>query len=185
MSKVITAETFKEWMLINKPSILLLQSYHHSKEKIACKCKICGNVWSATPNCLKRGRGCPRCARQNSAAAKLNKGRNTFYSRIKERADITLLEEYTGSKKPISVKCTNCGYVWNPSAHNLQNGTGCPRCAQKLSPTNEEFMKWMDTLAADSNMTTEDWMLRENADQGVCHTQSKHSHCNQTGDLIQ
>ncbi|MBR2645202.1 MAG: hypothetical protein IKD54_07935 [Clostridia bacterium] len=43
MSKVITAETFKEWMLINKPSILLLQSYHHSKEKIACKCKICGN----------------------------------------------------------------------------------------------------------------------------------------------
>ncbi|MBR0437138.1 MAG: hypothetical protein IJK12_07835 [Clostridia bacterium] len=143
MSKVITAETFKEWMLINKPSILLLQSYHHSKEKIACKCKICGNVWSATPNCLKRGTGCPRCAKQNSAAAKLNKGRNTFYSRIKERADITLLEEYTGSKKPISVKCTNCGYVWNPSAKNLQNGTGCPRCAQKLSPTNGEFMKWM------------------------------------------
>lgn len=26
--------------------------------------------------------------------------------------------------------------------------------------TNEEFMKWMDTLAADSNMTTKDWMKK-------------------------
>ena len=31
---------------------------------------------------------------------------------------------------------------------------------QKSNMTNEEFMKWMDTLAADSNMTTEDWMKK-------------------------
>lgn len=32
------------------------------KVKVPCLCNICGYVWLATPNKIKRGNGCPRCA---------------------------------------------------------------------------------------------------------------------------
>ena len=43
------------------PEIILLTPYINSKEKISCKCSLCGHEWSGLPASLKKGKGCPRC----------------------------------------------------------------------------------------------------------------------------
>ncbi|ELI9381918.1 zinc-ribbon domain-containing protein [Escherichia coli] len=35
----------------------------NDKTKVLCRCKVCSYEWSATPNNLKRGQGCPKCAK--------------------------------------------------------------------------------------------------------------------------
>ncbi|EOW4242935.1 GIY-YIG nuclease family protein [Escherichia coli] len=34
-----------------------------TKDKVPCRCKICGHEWSPTPASLKSGQGCPKCAK--------------------------------------------------------------------------------------------------------------------------
>ena len=41
--------------------IIILSEYRHAKEKIACKCKKCGNEWETAASELLKGTGCPVC----------------------------------------------------------------------------------------------------------------------------
>lgn len=41
--------------------IEVVGTYRYAREKIALKCKLCGNEWEATPDNVLRGRKCPRC----------------------------------------------------------------------------------------------------------------------------
>jgi len=81
-------ERFVDEISTINPNIITLEPYVHSKAKIACKCKKCGNEWKATPNSLLHGYGCPKCARIETA--KKNKKRvlcvetNTLYDSLKE-----------------------------------------------------------------------------------------------------
>ena len=65
-SKGKTAARFTEEMRAVNPTIQLHDPYVRSKEKIKCKCLICGHTWAATPNNLLRGSGCPNCARSKT-----------------------------------------------------------------------------------------------------------------------
>ena len=47
------------------PDVEVLGDYITSKTKIRCRCKLCGNEWSPTPNDLLRGRRCPKCRKSN------------------------------------------------------------------------------------------------------------------------
>lgn len=58
------------------PNVEIIGEYVKSNIKIKCKCRVCSNEWTATPNKLQQGRGCPVCA--DKAAADKNK-----YSRDK------------------------------------------------------------------------------------------------------
>lgn len=54
---------FKMKMLQTNTHITPLEPYVLSSKKIKCKCDVCGNIWSSTPNNLLRGSGCPKCNR--------------------------------------------------------------------------------------------------------------------------
>ena len=55
-------EFVQELHTIN-PNIIPLEEYTTSQRKIKCKCNICGNIWSATPNnLLDKGSHCPQCS---------------------------------------------------------------------------------------------------------------------------
>lgn len=36
----------------------------NNSTKVSCRCKICDHEWCATPSHIKRGHGCPRCAKK-------------------------------------------------------------------------------------------------------------------------
>ena len=141
MSKRLTNNEFKEWMRIHKPEIELLQDYTYSKQKISCRCLNCNYIWEITPNSLKRGQGCPECARIRRKNSHITKGKESFVNVLKNRKDISLIGEYEGNKKHIRVQCNICNYIWNATPGNIKNGSGCPRCAKHLVYSNEEYFK--------------------------------------------
>ena len=58
-----TNEKFVEELYEKDPTIIPLTKYKQNKEKIECKCSVCGIIWEASPNALlrKNATGCPRC----------------------------------------------------------------------------------------------------------------------------
>ena len=55
---------FESELYAINPEIQLLGEYKVSKQKVMCKCNICGHEWTALPSNLLRRRGCPKCARR-------------------------------------------------------------------------------------------------------------------------
>lgn len=41
--------------------IKFLTEYHSAKEKMLCKCNVCGHEWESKPSNLLHNRGCPKC----------------------------------------------------------------------------------------------------------------------------
>ena len=58
-----TQEEFENEMSKKSPNIIILGKYINNKTKLKCQCKICGNIWEASPNALlrKNATGCPKC----------------------------------------------------------------------------------------------------------------------------
>lgn len=143
LSVKITADDFAKWIESNRPDIILLEDYKGSKEKIKCQCTACGFEWPVSPNSLKRGRGCAKCAEKSRTQHNLSRGKRAFMEAMSQRTDITVLGEYTGNKNRIIVRCNNCYYEWMPTPNNLKHGSGCPKCSKVYSPSNDEFLEWM------------------------------------------
>ena len=60
-------ETFKKQLNTVDSSIEVIGKYINNKSKIECRCNRCGNLWSARPDTLLRGHGCPRCMRSGTS----------------------------------------------------------------------------------------------------------------------
>ena len=57
----IRREDFVAEMVEVNPNIEILGKYHATKEPVLCRCKLCNNEWTARPQDLKKGKGCPEC----------------------------------------------------------------------------------------------------------------------------
>lgn len=56
-----THDVFIQKMSIVNSNIKILSRYSTSNVKVECECLVCGHTWSATPNHLLKGKGCPNC----------------------------------------------------------------------------------------------------------------------------
>ena len=45
------------------PDIKIMGKIERNDNPVLCKCLVCGHEWGGRPNALKRGAGCPRCAK--------------------------------------------------------------------------------------------------------------------------
>ena len=124
------------------PNVKVVGTYVNAKTKIACKCKICGHEWMATPNTLLSGHGCPECggSRKKTTAE--------FKEELKEiHPSITVLGEYQNAYSPILVKCNKCNNEWEVPPVQLLHNNGCPNCyvkpPSKNRMSNEEFIEKM------------------------------------------
>lgn len=133
-----------------------LEEYVRSSMKIKCRCKICGNEFSISPNGLLNGHGCPVC----SLKSRVSKRTHTLDDFIKMMKEVDPLvkitgTEYINNKTPIECECLVCGAkMKNRPDRMLVRGRGCKKCAfDKLhnlfSLTQEEFEQRM----ADINPT--------------------------------
>ena len=112
-----------ELELVNK-DIELLSKYIKAKEYITCRCKMCGNIWEAYPDALRKGSGCPECFK-----VRMRKTNDEFIKELKmKNPTISPIETYTGSENKIKVKCLKCNNEWSTTPHSLTKGTGCPSC---------------------------------------------------------
>lgn len=61
MPKRKTHEEFIEELNGINKNIRILSRYKNARTYVECECLIDGHVWSATPDNLLRGCGCPKC----------------------------------------------------------------------------------------------------------------------------
>lgn len=128
------------------PDIEVLGEIINNTTKVLCRCKVCDHKWSATPNNLKSGHGCPKC-KYFKIAQKLTLSHEEHVADIaKINPDIEVLGKITGSNNKVLCRCKICDHKWSPIISDLKRGHGCPKCAtlrttQKLALSHEEHLK--------------------------------------------
>lgn len=150
----LTTEEFKQW-LHNKygDEYTLLSDYVNSRTRVKIRHNKCGNVWETSPDSLKQGKGCPKCAIEKNTQAK-RMTNDQFVARVKEQVgnEYTVVGTYVDSQTKIKMKHNKCGTVWEIKPNNFLNGQRCPTCCANHydKMTQKEFEKRVyDVLGKD------------------------------------
>lgn len=130
--------TTQELQLIldeKKSNILLVGEYINNKQKIKCRCKICGYEQDIAPDKLIRGQKCKICtklerSKENTLSqedwinrAKQVHGNKYDYSKV----------VYKKAKEKVCIICSKHGEFWQtPDAHTNAK-KGCPKCSREQS----------------------------------------------------
>ena len=127
-SKRKTTVEYSEQLQRINPLIHVEGEYKNDSSHIDVSCKRCGYAWSPSAGSLLQGHGCPKCA---------NRRRRTPEEFVEEMSAINptlqVMGTFTTRKNPVHTKCLICRHEWNPSANNLLQGHGCPKCAAKAA----------------------------------------------------
>jgi len=101
------------------------------------RCQVCRHEWSTSPAKITGGGGCPKCANKRRSESKCFSLEQALA--VLEGKPIELLE-YGGKVASKSrLKCTTCEYEWRTSLNSIQNGTGCPKCANRLKLNHKDI----------------------------------------------
>jgi len=115
---------------LEERGIIPLEEYKGNRIPIKFKCLKCGYIWKTLPISIKRGHGCPECAKAYTKKL-FEEAKEKFNNLIPELEEkgIIPLEEYKGSKNFIKFQCLKCGHIWEAKPDKIKNGSGCPKCA--------------------------------------------------------
>ncbi len=145
-----TTDEFKNEIAIIIPSVEILEEYKGDRIKILAKCKVCNHTWKIKPNGLKNNHGCPICGRK-MAALKRTKTQEKFEKEIKaNNKSIRIIGKYVNANTKVLVECKKCEYRWEALPSTILRNHGCPKCANNILKTQEEFIK--EIMSKNSNV---------------------------------
>lgn len=130
MPKKKTTSQFKNQVASINPNIEVIGEYTGARNKIGCKCKICGCTWEPLATNVLKGQGCPGCAKAN-AGKQFIVPEESFRKKLYDKfgGTISLLDEYTKATSPMRYKCNRCGNVISCSSGiNIFYTNGCKVC---------------------------------------------------------
>lgn len=141
-----TQAEFVNQMRDINPNIEVIGTYKSRHNKVAVRCKLCGNEWNADAGSLLSRRGCPKCSRKR-ATAQVRKSHDIYVQQLLDvKSDIEVIGKYVKTHEPIEVRCKICGYIWAPIAGSLLRGQGCPICGRKrASERNKRKVRCVET----------------------------------------
>jgi len=115
---------------LKERTVYRIGEYQNNASKIEFGCKVCGNIWKATPANVLIGQGCKKCAIKANA----NKKRipiETIDLKLKEKS-IRRIGPYLNNSVKIKLKCDICGNIWNAFPIALiRKEHMCPSCSLK------------------------------------------------------
>ena len=133
--RITTAEFERKVSLLHK-NINIEGDYTGSWNRIECRCKKCGFIWSPVANSLLQGHGCKKCSDKEKGELK-RKTHKDFVNELKEVSpNIELVDTYVVSQQKVHCHCLDCGYEWEAIPSNLLKRRGCPKC-NKRQQSNE------------------------------------------------
>lgn len=107
-----------------------LVNYKTCGEEVEIICKTCGNHFTQRPSAhTKRGCGCPECKKVKIAQSRTMSHEEWCAVIAKANPNVEILGEIIDSKTRVPCRCRICGHKWKPKPNNLQQGKGCPKCA--------------------------------------------------------
>lgn len=130
-----THDDFVKELLTVNPEIEVIGKYTRAVDRINVKCKKCGTQWFPQAYRLLQGSGCPECGKllaiENRRGKTAKKTTQQFVRELGSvNTNITIIGEYTGSKKRINCSCDVCGYNWDAIPYLLLKGSICPNCTK-------------------------------------------------------
>lgn len=138
---VTSSDFYNKFEKYGNKDIVLTGKYINSTTKINGYCKKCKNNISMYPYQLIRGVRCKQCVSLENGLT-LRKTQEQFINELANiNKNIKVLGKYYTAKDSIKVQCTICNHIWNPVAHLLLVGTGCPRCTNHYTISHEKFIK--------------------------------------------
>ncbi len=131
---------------INNNDISVL-TYNGYGQKVLLKCSKCGNEWESSYNSILKYNQCPFCNPKEkkikekviipkiSEEEKLKKRFSSYQYKIALKSNSTIqVLEYTGSRKPVKVKCLVCGLERTYSrADHFMDRCGCANCRNRIN----------------------------------------------------
>lgn len=133
-------EYIKELSVIN-PYILVIGTYTTATTPILHKCVKHNIEWNVSPENARKGYGCVECVKE-VMHNKLTKTHEKYVYELKViNPNIEVLEEYIDSHTPILHRCLTHNYEWLIRPSNALSYEGCPKCANNLLLTQEEYVE--------------------------------------------
>ena len=101
----------------------------HTNLLWGCLAPGCGREWRTPYGNIRKGQGCPACGLK-SKAAKMRLTDEAVDQRVSDKP-LERLSEYVNAHAPLLWRClaTGCGHKWRSNFNNVDNGQGCPACA--------------------------------------------------------
>ena len=98
----------------------LSTNYISSNHKLQFQCNVCDYIWEASPNAIKNGTWCPKCANK---CVSIDEAITIAHYRNGK----CLSTQYTDSLTKMQWEC-ELGHQWQASYNQIQSGGWCPKC---------------------------------------------------------
>lgn len=122
-----THEEFLNKMKSVNQNIEILSIYVSDKDKVECKCKICGYIWKDSATHLKQGRGCGNCKKLYKQKENARKFFSTSSIVHNNKYDYSKFKYIDSRTKGIIICPEHGEFLQIPNSHI--KGHGCPLCA--------------------------------------------------------
>ena len=138
MSASITPEDALKWLTEAgfEPIEEFPGRVHDSWRK---RCQVCNKENNTALSQIKLGIGCNNC---HLVQRKAKYSESSI--EIAKVAGFEPLEEITGSKAPIKMRCLTCGWVGGKSMQSIRDGRKCASCSSRIKLTPEAASKELE-----------------------------------------
>jgi hypothetical protein len=130
------------------------------------ECEKCGYRWKAQYHSIQQGRGCPVCS------GLVKKTEKDYYELAKSRGFKWVDGVFPKNVRiPTWWECEKCDYRWKTHYNSIQQGRGCPGCANLAIKTEKDYhklaesrgFKWLGSLPKNTKDPT--WWECEKGDK--------------------
>lgn len=136
-----------------------LVKYINAKDKIPIICHkkdddgIEHGIFWQTPNDHLMGKGCPKCAGQGKTQDDVVRAFKRVHGNTCDYSGVVYVNAHT----KVWIRCIEHDYWFQQTPNSHLNGSGCPKCGQRLSRAEEEIFSFVkqyynDTIRNDRNI---------------------------------
>jgi hypothetical protein len=119
--------------------------YIDSKTKYLFSCNACNKHFDRLYSNILSNQSCPHCNKSNlNQYNKLNL--DYWVSFVKNKNLLIISTLYKDARSPLHFKCTVCQAEFHNSPCNIKSGSGCPKCANKLSKPEKETREIFESI---------------------------------------
>ena len=123
------------------PNIKVIEEYTGATTPIKHYCQKHNLYWDASPSNILKGCGCVECGKEK-IGDKNGKNHQQYIEELRKiNSNIIAIDTYINASTPIRHRCLKDGYEWNAKPGNILFGKGCPKCANNIKKTHNEYAK--------------------------------------------
>jgi len=113
-------------------------------------CQKHNHYWTTSAKTFRQSSHCCPIAARSSSDRGLEKSQDALVLELDQiygvgRYDFSRID-YTHHRKPVSVKCNDCGYEFTKTPESLRKGHACPRCALSETKPEREVIDYLQSI---------------------------------------